>query len=991
MVGFNFLEKLYRPSNAEGIKTYMHQLNAYLSSKDVEIPSAIQLAHLRRVSPPNYVNSQIRSDNVGKFKFKVFDGDQALPEQHPLTLFFAGKHQFADLMRRSELSLCYFGYNLLYKLRRDNDIPTSLKWVNPTIYDTDPRSQILRWLIRGDTDNRKWEDYLERTIYPHDAVWLTEIDLLDDYDGLAPAEVAYITAMIGYEVDTTEKATFENGAVPPLLFQPAVDQAKNVKVNDSSLRKLMASMSRALKGSRNAGTNFGTVQRWDVKELRSAFKDLQLGHLDEKVWQTTSAVYGVPLSMVASYLVSSGLSRSEDSSDWAQSWLLPRGEWYASHFTEQLARDYKSTYRVELDKDSVPFLTEDELKKIETIELKSKTGAISLDVVQVALGEKPAPEFKNLHWYEGVGWVPIADFRNVWRYNLVIAPSTINAGIIPGDEIPHASGQTDQALLAQQAEADSLQATAQIQQVNVDRERNRADVEIEEDKVEIEKEDAGNKQVKMPYGYIDQSHLDKLKALPDSIRRAFTGKAVTDHLYSSITLTDDPAITEYCERLKEQFRNDDIEWVKPEEYHVTLAYSPNVSPDQANEIIADVPAELDFPVLVTHSLDVFEADDDLVPLVLLIHNQSGLQVFQEYIYSAFRRTRVEMSEHSKPSDWTPHVTLAYIPAELAKDFTPAEVVFGLDGQALVIQRNDYETIHEQVDPRVAILKREAKQELKNWRRKMKKEGKSVEFEFEYLPENVVRFVRRIQNPDQRLGKSRFINLDPEADGVKSALIDLSEDYDFWYSEAKKLLALKSIQSTRLDFEGDIENLLQRAKARNMPERVLRDRFRSIVSHYIRIAYEDGLIDGGVLDGSMSEDDLATIRALTVSATPLINKLVKNLLANDGITDGDIDNKPALWFAGTINPAYSAGLDSAGYNPMQEWAVNRTKDNCTTCKKLSGQRHRRNIYRKHNLHNPPRVGQATKCKGYRCGCNLRTVKGRAKGRIKAIYTEETAVA
>lgn len=905
------LAQLY-PTKGRGtaaVKSYITQLENLIAAKTVETPSSIQLAHLRRVSPPSYVCSTIRAENVSRLRFRVFDGERPLPENHPLARLFAGGHDFTDMMKRSEISLCYFGYNLLYKLRDWRDIPYGLHWVNPTIFDviTDSAHGLRGWKVRGDSDRRDWQ--YERDIYPHDAIWQNEIDLLNDYDGLAPAEVAYIIAMTGHEIDTTELATFRNGAVPPILFQPALEQLNGVKINDNIVRKLMRALA-GLRGSANAGTNFATTERWDVKELRPAFKDLALSHLDEKVWQTTSAVFRVPLSMVAAYLVTSGLSRNEETSDWAQSWLMPRGEWYASFFTEQLARDFTRSMRVELTPDSVPFITEDEAEKIETENSKAKAGTLSLYDLQVNLGQKPVDDFKGLFWYEGVGWVPSEYFKELWRYQLLIAPSATAGGIIPGDEVPFDPTQTEQAIEAQEAEARETQAEADVEQAVT--------------------EDAPADQ-------------------PE-------GKAIEgDTLFASLEIdADEPAIADVLNLID---MPEGAAEQPTELLHLTLAFSPSVTDEQLEVITQKLSAaEVTFPPLITNSVDTFPEGPDGIPLIITVERTPELLDLQRRVVNAFISAGVELSDYSIPDDWNPHITLAYLPP--GSEFEPVQVEFAVEPLALLVQRDGYDTVWSVKDEESLRRKRDARQELKNWRRAIRKRGKSAEFDIGHLPQHVVRYVLKA------------INAEEPVDDVT------------WYTEAKSRLRMKAIQATRLDFEGDVENLLERARARDLPANVIRDRMRSIVAHYVPLAFEDGLIDGGVTDGSLSEDDMASIRQKVLGATPLIRRMVDRLLDGDGITDEDIRTKPAMWFAGTLNPAYAAGLDSAGYNPMQEWIINRSKDNCPTCKKLNGQRHRRNIWRRHNLHNPPRVGQATKCKGYRCGCRLRNARGRARGRIKA---------
>jgi hypothetical protein len=152
---------------------------------------------------------------------------------------------------------------------------------------------------------------------------------------------------------------------------------------------------------------------------------------------------------------------------------------------------------------------------------------------------------------------------------------------------------------------------------------------------------------------------------------------------------------------------------------------------------------------------------------------------------------------------------------------------------------------------------------------------------------------------------------------------------------------------------------------------------SLISDYGYRAYRDGLIDGGVTDGTFSTDDNKTMMGLVQSARDDIRGVADNLF-KDGLTDAEVAGRSLIWFNGAIIPIYHAGLMSADADGMYEFTrVNNTKEPCADCLRLEGQVHRLREWEENNLL-VPRPEQATACKGYQCGHTLKKVQGRAKG-------------
>ena len=146
----------------------------------------------------------------------------------------------------------------------------------------------------------------------------------------------------------------------------------------------------------------------------------------------------------------------------------------------------------------------------------------------------------------------------------------------------------------------------------------------------------------------------------------------------------------------------------------------------------------------------------------------------------------------------------------------------------------------------------------------------------------------------------------------------------------------------------------------------------------KLAYRDGLIDGGVLDGVPDKSDLATIEALLAQAKAFVVGLADQVYVDEPSLSW-AQTKPAMWYRGSIHPLYSAGLLSANKNGMYEFTGVPGADPCKDCQRLTGQRHRLKDWARRNL-NVPFIGQATECGGYNCKHILAPTTGRARGRF-----------
>lgn len=191
--------------------------------------------------------------------------------------------------------------------------------------------------------------------------------------------------------------------------------------------------------------------------------------------------------------------------------------------------------------------------------------------------------------------------------------------------------------------------------------------------------------------------------------------------------------------------------------------------------------------------------------------------------------------------------------------------------------------------------------------------------------------------------------------------------------------MKSLQSIRLDFEIDFEDVLKEIRSGNIDNR---RRAGNILRQIIRTfgfrAYVQGMKDGGVEDDP-DEEDQAKITELRQEQTSYVSNLTSVLIQADGITDTLAAGKPEMWFRKSIMPFYYAGLESAQKNMMMEFAGDDGEESCGTCKRLKGQRHRLKDWTRKALR--PQIDTHNFiCGGWKCEHKLIPTTGKAQGKF-----------
>lgn len=400
-------------------------ISNYIATNRVDATSR-DLTRLYATSSTAGACADLRAESVSSvpMRLKSRKTGELAEEDHPLNAIFGGRYAFQDTMRRSELSMYFWGRNLLQKNRNAFYLTKGLTWVNPNIYSLDTlHTSGLRGFRVYASSLYKIEPV--SYIPLQDSVYMHEVDFDDDYEGVSPIERAFLEASGEVELAQTILAVFRNMAIPAAIAQPAQDS----KPSEASRNHLVNTLKRMVQGTINAGRTIVSPDRWEWIQLQNPLKDQSLDIVAANARKSIAIASRVPLELIepsaANYATFEGARRA-----WGNSWLVPRVKWYAAVFTEQLAREYGSDWEIVPDFDDVPFLKEDEAARVNVITAKLNATVITIGQARKELGDKtdPDPVLDTLYLVQGIP-VPKSVLPTLWQYHFAPAqPPPTNGG-----------------------------------------------------------------------------------------------------------------------------------------------------------------------------------------------------------------------------------------------------------------------------------------------------------------------------------------------------------------------------------------------------------------------------------------------------------------------------------------------------------------------------------------------------------------------------------
>lgn len=389
--------------------------------------------HLHATSPTIYACANYRANAMAPVNFILTDRDvdpgetptplkDKSPEAQMLTRAFS--RGMKNIMRRSELTYCFWGANLLQK-RMDNfsGVTLEFRWLNPTLWtvDEDYSAGLKGFRISTSPSNPDVR-YLpvDSTVYMHG------IDFSDDFKGTAPAEAAFLNAGVETEIASTQLNFFRNHAIPSMIVQPA--QGEGYKPNKDDRDQLAEYQRRMTQGSINAGRTLITPTRWEFKPMTTDFDKLAMKDLLDVNQITICATLEVPLELVFPQPSRRNVHEYEIRREWILTWLIPRAYEYCEIFTEQVVWPVNEKWQILPDFSNIYGIEEDINARTQTIKQQVVDGLLDLGTAQDMLGNEVDPNLKGLYMVGGIP-VPSDQMKNYWRF----APG--NPGMVTGGEI----------------------------------------------------------------------------------------------------------------------------------------------------------------------------------------------------------------------------------------------------------------------------------------------------------------------------------------------------------------------------------------------------------------------------------------------------------------------------------------------------------------------------------------------------------------------------
>lgn len=134
--------------------------------------------------------------------------------------------------------------------------------------------------------------------------------------------------------------------------------------------------------------------------------------------------------------------------------------------------------------------------------------------------------------------------------------------------------------------------------------------------------------------------------------------------------------------------NVDWRWIDPWTYHVTLAYADEISDEQMAEAIKAVIGKNAFKIKFV-AVDSFESGEERA-IYLKAQPSSDLIELQQALYDNLSAQGVELSPFSVPSAYVPHLTMAYVPLDLA--IPTSEIGIEAWVEEVCLGRSNYKSI-----------------------------------------------------------------------------------------------------------------------------------------------------------------------------------------------------------------------------------------------------------------------------------------------------------
>lgn len=485
-------------------------------------------------------------------------------------------------------------------------------------------------------------------------------------------------------------------------------------------------------------------------------------------------------------------------------------------------------------------------------------------------------------------------------------------------------------------------------------------------------------------------------------------------LFVALDLANDPALLELQSRLKQLYPNPACEWNDPADFHITLLYAPNVDQETA-AVYCEALADMTLPPLDLRigSLHTFDNVGEHA-LHFRIRRNTALLEFQAALFELAQELGIPTSQYSVPVDYTPHVTMGYLPANVSaityRNKTRVRpTCFFVNRGDTELYRSDAESpelpttgkaiIEGHVTPK-RPSQANALEELEAWHKAAKKDVFKA-FAVSHIPTDVATCIRAGLadcEPKSAAVKSLFSKWQTVLNarqGVASGSDDLPEPTQHYIDCLKSfgfddatietaarehllgVLSIKALTQTRARFEAELERQFMSAFNEKIKRGAFISRMMTMLTRYSRLAYADGYEDAGSeidlndLDDDETEAANKWLNGFIDDQEQYVRNIADVLYADDQITADEIKGqKPTLWWTGSVLPAYNHSLVEASKNARLKWKRNPAKESCRSCIALDGIVLTAKRWKSEGVEPGSRE---LECWGGLCGCGFETTK------------------
>lgn len=892
-----------------------------------------ELAAVYEQSEMAYVASLFWAQNVAAVKWQLYDlnGDVLTlpkagePVKRPLSLHeymlirFLSTPSLSRCLYNLEMSYRFFGRALAYRAYNDAHLLKEIRYINPLHYSpyiNYATNELLGFRLS------QIEPGMEQRITlltPDEAFYYHGFSFRDYYDGVASGEVAFYDAFSGSDLSIFVRSVLLNYAVPVLAIQRTQDDQGNywaykettpegeVVAGDKAV--LSDFLNSKFKGAENAGRVLVTEGRYEYNQLSSTIlKDMDIGTLKTGLRENISLAFQINQEFFipgqTTYAELQGKIRL-----WQDLQFSPHIDDYAQTLTEQIVNTYLPGYTVKPDRQA--YLYESQEAKERALDAQLKSARIDLyEATRRTSNEVTPPEWmRGLYWVDGIGYMPESEVSTAWKYKLTVAQS-----VYWGEEIW------------------------------------KRPVPQPVDPNQVVPDNTGGQ----PVADAQTQAQAEGQALP----AAFDPTKDTPNLFVALSLANNPDLMGLQQQVKSLNPSEECTWNEPNDFHVTLLTAPQVD-ESALRGFMDALKALPVPDLNLRvgSLGSFDAVGEH-SMHFNIPLNSDLLDYQEAVYELAQEHGIPCSSFSNPESYAPHVTVGYSPNHMKR--IPYRSKLKLQPKGVYANHGD-KTLWEswQTDvqpppvPPTKALPPRIPQPVYDELEILARKSNLKPFVPEHVSMAVALRAYHLLEVDMLMrGKDAKHNASARFAALKAYYQQLTH-------------GTKSIQSTRLDYEGEVEDMLKAAVKGNVTKAAFTAVMFGAIEKYGYQAFQDGLTDGGATDAELSDDDLLKIGELTDSQRQYVQGIADAIYADDTVTLDEVTNKATMWFNKSIYPFYSAGIKSAASNGVFEWVLGTAEEHCASCKALAGQRRRYNSWARRILPKSDKLA----CKGFQCTCLL----------------------